>query len=94
MERDSGDVVLTCLGLQGVRGISVAHCNSRIEFIHLHRQQDDDSSVYGQVHQEVTWMYCPIDDKEAIVGIWLVRHSAAGTGLVVCHFSSINIGYI
>jgi hypothetical protein len=90
-ERYARSVVLTCFELQGVRGISVAHCNSRIEFIHLHRQQYDDTSVYSQVHQEVTWMYCPIDDREAVVGIWLVRHSAMGTGLVVCHLSLINI---
>jgi hypothetical protein len=94
VERDSGDVVLTCLELQGVRGISVVHYNSRIQSIYLHRQQYDDSSMYGQVHQEGTWIYCPIDDKEAIVGIWLVRHSAIGTGLVVCHLNPINIEYV
>jgi hypothetical protein len=85
------DVVLTYLALEGVRGISIAHCNSAIRCIHLHREQQDNSSMYEQAHQVFTWMYCPVDIGEAIMGIWLVLHSSNGTGLLVRGFSPKNI---
>jgi hypothetical protein len=77
------DVTLTYLSLEGVNGISIAHCNTEIKFIHLHRYKHDSIHIYDQAHSSVTWMYCPIDGGELVFGIWLVRHSSTGTGLLV-----------
>jgi hypothetical protein len=70
--------------MEDVHGISIAHCNTEIKYIHLHRRNHDDRHIYAQVHNMVTWMYCPMDDGESILGMWLVRHSSSGTGLLVC----------
>lgn len=77
------DVVATCITLEGVNGVSVAHCHGGIEAIHIHRKGKDSSYIYRQVHEFVTWMYCRLDCEESIVGIWLMRHLSRGTGLLV-----------
>jgi hypothetical protein len=77
------DVAATCLTLEDMSGISVAHCNGHIEVVHVHRKNLDSSHIYQQAHNFVTWMYCPINSEEALVGIWLVHHSSTGTGLIV-----------
>ncbi|KAF2013508.1 hypothetical protein BU24DRAFT_411240 [Aaosphaeria arxii CBS 175.79] len=75
------DASITCLALEGLSGVTIGHCQGRIEAIYLHRDIEDSSHIYGQAHSFVTWTHCPFDRGETIVGIWLVRNG--GTGLII-----------
>lgn len=83
MDIPDKDQTVTCISLEGVTGVTVAHCHGKIAAFHMHRKNEDSSYVYQQAHEFVTWMHCPLDDEESIVSMWLIHHSSDGSGLIV-----------
>ncbi|KAF2844137.1 hypothetical protein T440DRAFT_484406 [Plenodomus tracheiphilus IPT5] len=69
--------------LEGMTGISVAHCNREIVAIHIHRGEEDTSLVFESVRSDATWVHCPFGSSETLEMIWYVVYMSNGSGLVV-----------